>query len=294
MTAEPSATRFHFISGLPRSGSTLLAALLRQNPRFYARMSSPVARLFQMLLSGMSDEGSQTIGDAQRARVLEGLFHNYYADIGRPVVFDTNRLWTARLPALLAVYPQARIVCMVRNVAAIMDSVERLLRVNPFARSRLFSDENERATVYSRTEALASRHRLVGSAWTSLKEAYYGPQAASLLLVEYGYLTQAPARTLSLIYQVLEEVPFVHDFENVAYDEPEFDAELATPGLHRVGRVVRFEPRRMSLPPDLVERYAQLSFWNDPTPSLANLIAPRSPALLSTAPADLTDQENVP
>jgi sulfotransferase len=26
--------RFHFISGLPRSGSTLLAALLRQNPRF--------------------------------------------------------------------------------------------------------------------------------------------------------------------------------------------------------------------------------------------------------------------
>ncbi len=26
----------HFISGLPRSGSTLLAALLRQNPRFHA------------------------------------------------------------------------------------------------------------------------------------------------------------------------------------------------------------------------------------------------------------------
>ncbi|MBU0835751.1 MAG: sulfotransferase, partial [Gammaproteobacteria bacterium] len=27
---------YHFISGLPRSGSTLLAALLRQNPRFHA------------------------------------------------------------------------------------------------------------------------------------------------------------------------------------------------------------------------------------------------------------------
>jgi hypothetical protein len=26
----------HFISGLPRSGSTLLAALPRQNPRFHA------------------------------------------------------------------------------------------------------------------------------------------------------------------------------------------------------------------------------------------------------------------
>ncbi|MEG3936419.1 MULTISPECIES: sulfotransferase [unclassified Microcoleus] len=32
----------HFISGLPRSGSTLLAALLRQNPRFHGAMTSPL------------------------------------------------------------------------------------------------------------------------------------------------------------------------------------------------------------------------------------------------------------
>jgi len=37
---------FHFIAGLPRSGSTLLAALLRQNPRFQAGMTSPVGALF--------------------------------------------------------------------------------------------------------------------------------------------------------------------------------------------------------------------------------------------------------
>lgn len=238
-------------------------------------MSSPVARLFQMLLTGMSEEGAQFITDAQRSRVLQGLFQNYYADIGRPVVSDTNRLWTAKLPALLTVYPQTRMVCMVRNVAAIMDSIERLVRANPFARSRLFADEAERATVYSRTEALAGRQRLVGSAWTSLKEAYYGAQAGSLLLVEYSYLTRAPARTLKLIYDFLEEPYFPHEFDNIEYDEPEFDADLATPGLHRVGRVVHFGQRRMVLPPDLVERYGALNFWSDPALSLANLIAPR-------------------
>ena len=37
---------FNFISGLPRSGSTLTAAILRQNPRFHAGMSSPIAGLF--------------------------------------------------------------------------------------------------------------------------------------------------------------------------------------------------------------------------------------------------------
>ena len=41
---------FHAISGLPRSGSTLLAALLRQNPRFYAEMTSPVVGLLNGLV----------------------------------------------------------------------------------------------------------------------------------------------------------------------------------------------------------------------------------------------------
>ena len=45
----PAAT--HFISGLPRSGSTLLSALLRQNPSFHADISSPVALLMETLWS---------------------------------------------------------------------------------------------------------------------------------------------------------------------------------------------------------------------------------------------------
>lgn len=36
---------YHFISGLPRSGSTLLAAILRQNPRFLAATTSPVGEV---------------------------------------------------------------------------------------------------------------------------------------------------------------------------------------------------------------------------------------------------------
>jgi sulfotransferase len=38
----PTASAYHFISGLPRSGFTLLSAILRQNPRFYADISLPV------------------------------------------------------------------------------------------------------------------------------------------------------------------------------------------------------------------------------------------------------------
>src|ERR1041385_2217477 len=73
----------HFISGLPRSGSTLLAALLRQNPRFHAGMTSPVGSLFSALLRQMSQENEAAvfIDDDQRARLLCACFDAYYADI---------------------------------------------------------------------------------------------------------------------------------------------------------------------------------------------------------------------
>ena len=87
----------HFISGLPRSGSTLLAALLRQNPRFEAGMSGPLAGLFGALLGEMSarNEFSVFIDDAKRERILHGLFDNFYADCTAEVIFDTNRGWCA-------------------------------------------------------------------------------------------------------------------------------------------------------------------------------------------------------
>jgi sulfotransferase len=48
---------YHFISGLPRSGSTVLSAILRQNPRFHASISSPVSGLFGNVLQTVSAAG---------------------------------------------------------------------------------------------------------------------------------------------------------------------------------------------------------------------------------------------
>ena len=264
----------HFIAGLPRSGSTLLAALLRQNPRFHAGMTSPVGALFSGMLNQFSagSEFGPVLDQDMRRRLLHGLFDNYYANQTEQVVFDTNRLWCAKLPAVLDLFPDAKVIACVRNVAWVMDSIERLYRANPFEQTKLFNDDNERNTVYSRVDTLAQHNRLVGFAWSALKEAYYGAQAGSLLVVEYELLAQAPERVLRLIYQFLEQPWFEHDFEQVDYDAPAFDEALGLSGLHRVRSRVALETRRTVLPPDLFEKYAQLSFWNNSDGSAAHVI----------------------
>jgi sulfotransferase len=272
-----TAPRHHFISGLPRSGSTLLAALLRQNPAISAGISSPMGPLFHATRNAMGawSEVSSLLTDAHRERILRGLFDSYYADQqDKRLIVDTNRAWCARLPAIKRLFPDAKVICCVRSVAWIMDSLERLTREHPFTESKLFNNDSERATVFTRVEALAQHDRFVGFAWAALKEAVYGEHADSLLLVDFDLLTSAPDKVMDLVYDFLGEPRFAHSFSDIAFDEPVFDQQLGLPGLHKVRPHVAPIRRTTVLPPDLFERLDAMSFWRDLKSSRVHLIAP--------------------
>jgi len=257
----------HFISGLPRSGSTLLAALLRQNPRFSAGMTSPVGSLFNAMLTATSarNEAVVFIDDERRKHLLHAVFDAYYADVHpTQLVFDTNRMWTTKLPALVQLFPAAKVICCVRNPAWVIDSIENLIRRNAFELSGIFNYEPG-GTVYSRVEGLSKGDGMAGYAWNALREAVFGPQSDRLLLVRYESLTTNPLGTLAAIYNAIGEPLFAHDPEHIepAYDMVEFDIRLGTPGLHHVRSAVRAETRPTVLPPDLFAKFTGDAFWED-------------------------------
>jgi len=273
--------RYHFISGLPRSGSTLLAAILRQNPRFHAGMSSPVGGFVTSLIAQVSagSEFASQVSTTQRKALLTGLFEAYYQQHSdKDIIFDTNRLWCARLPTVLDLFPQAKVIACARNVAWVMDSLERQYRSNPYENTKLFGGNTARSTVYQRLEGLAQHDQLVGYAWSALREAFYGEHAQSLLVVDYELLTQAPKRVMELIYDFLGEPYYDHQFDHIDYDAPDFDQQLGVPGLHKVKPKVEYTERRTVMPPDLFDKFSKMTFWTDPSGSAANVIAPKASA----------------
>ncbi|GLQ90698.1 sulfotransferase family protein [Dyella flagellata] len=258
--------RVHFISGLPRSGSTLLAALLSQNPRFQAGMSGPLGGAFNTLLGELSDrnEYSVFISDAQRQRMLRSLFDAYYGpEYGAEVVFDTNRAWCNKLPQLKTLFPQGKVIACVRHVSWIIDSVEQLVRKNAFRPSSIFNYQSG-GTVYSRAEGLANGEGLVGYAYNALKEAFYGDDTANLMLLRYETLVSNPARAIAAVYNFIGEKPHAHDVDNISYQADEFDLRAGTPGLHTVRRKVEARERTSVLPPDVFHRFENDMFWLDP------------------------------
>jgi sulfotransferase len=255
----------HFISGLPRSGSTLLAALLRQNPRFEAGMSGPLAGLFGALLGEMSarNEFSVFIDDNTRERILHGLFDNFYADCRAEVIFDTSRGWCGWMPAIARLFPDAKVIACVRELPWVVDSIERLIQHNVFSPSSIFN-YSAGGTVYTRAKQVVAPDGMVGAPYDALKQACYGAQRDRLLLVQYETLTSDPAKTMHAIYAFLGLPVFEHDFGHVDYDVTEFDERAGTPGLHTVRGTVKAEPRDTLLPPDLFNRFRNDAFWCDP------------------------------
>jgi sulfotransferase len=246
----------HFICGLPRSGTTLLAPILRQNPRFSAGMQSPLYASFVGLIKSMSrgTDSAIFINDDQRKRVLKAVVDAFYGDHGDgTVVFDNCRGWTVVINCVAELFPNARLLCCLRNPSWILDSIERQVSKNCFQTSKIF-DFAAGTDVYTRVEQLMTS-QLLGPSLKGVRQAWFSNDAARLIGIRYESLVERPAETIREIYSLLGETWFEHDFNNVAYDEPEYDAGIGMPGLHSVRRHVELQKRETILPGDIFAQY---------------------------------------
>ena len=109
------------------------------------------------------------IDDAHGA-VLKGLFSSYYEQIGDDkLVFDTNRAWCTKLPALGQLFPAARVILLRASHWLDHGSFERLVRRNAFELSGMFGFEPGRHGL-SRVNCAAASDGLVGYALDALRE----------------------------------------------------------------------------------------------------------------------------
>ncbi len=262
----------HFISGLPRSGSSVLAAILRQNPDFHASMSGPVCGIVAALLRSMgaANEYSRFLSQEQRKRITGSVFDAYYAELaGKQLIFDTNREWTTHLAMLGELFPQAKVICCLRSPAWILDSFERRVQANPFLRGRMFPGEAG-DNVYTRTEYMLKK-TVLAAPLQALRQAWYGEQAHRLIGIRYESLCENPGEVVGQLYDLLGQSRFPHDFEKLEYDEPEFDAQLGMPGLHAVRARVEPNRRNTVLPPDIFSQNDRC-FWELPGQNPRNVV----------------------
>lgn len=252
--------QYYFISGLPRSGSTLLSSILKQNPDFHAGISGPLLSHFRSIFEISNEVQHAERSQERTARLLKSVVNTFYEDNIKPVIFDTNRLWTNLLPQLNHIFPYTKVIVCVRDINWIINSFEMMHQKNPMSISSVYP-KNVDMNVYTRTQSLMSEGGIIKMPYDSLKSAMTGPFKHMLFFVDYDLLTKNPEGMLRALYNFIDKPYFQHDFDNVEDSYDEYDADLNLPGLHTVKRKVEPIQRELVLPPDILNQYSNLEVW---------------------------------
>jgi len=252
--------QYYFISGLPRSGSTLLSAILSQNPNFHTGISDNLLAHFRNQIEIGNSVPANEFDDERLKRILYSTVDSFYYEVEKPVVFNTNRLWTNLLPELKSLYPYTKVICCVRDINRIIDSFERMHQKNPFAISTVYSKDVD-LNVYTRSHSLMADGGIVKLPYDSLKSAFTGMYSDMLMLVEYDILTKNPEGTMKAIYNFIGQPYYQHDFNNVDVSYDEYDKNIKMKGLHTTQKVVRYTEKNYILPPDILNQYSNLEVW---------------------------------
>ena len=264
---------FYFMSGLPRSGSTLLTALLNQNPEIHASTNSPLLDTIhyteEYLLYKSEQYKAHPKPECAR-NVLASIAPNYYFNTPQNIIVDKSRGWVNQIQHIQDyIAPEPKIICPVRSIPDIISSFLNLIY---HSKTTSFIDEglianNLEISNDNRADYLMSPQGIIGQSYHALAEAFRKGNDKHLLLVEYDDLVQNPQQELNRIYDFLQLPRFTHTFENVKPKFDENDDVYKLENMHTVRSKVEKIHRDNSkfLSDYVINKYKHMEFWKKGT-----------------------------
>lgn len=267
MTKQQNEHAFHFISGLPRSGSTLLCNILAQNPRFHTTGTSGVMDV----MFGVRNQWNNLVefkaapNELAKLRVLRGILENYYADIDKPVIFDKCRGWLSLLEmAEFVLGHKAKVLVPVRDMRDVLASFEKLWREN--AKTSQLAHESQNyfkfQTVEGRVDTWLQGDQPIGLAYNRIRDAITRGFGDRMYFVHFEKLTKDPQAVMNEIYDFLGEPRFNHNFDHVEQVTWEDDSMHGFKNLHSIrNKVEPIEPQWQKVLGPFAENFGKLNFW---------------------------------
>lgn len=257
----------HFIAGLPRSGSTLIANILKQNPKIHGESVSSLSSIFGSINASWAtlETNQEYPNYAAKTGVLSAVMQGYYQHIDKPIVFDKDRGWIPLLSTVEAVLQrQVKIIVCVRNPAEILASFERLRKENPLFFTRADLSLREGSSIASRAYYYAGPDGAMGQAHRHIKDAIIMGYLDRFLFVDYGRYCNSPKAQTKRIYDFFELPHYDHDFQNLKQEEVYNDHAVGLPNLHKIKPTVNKTTVNCVeyLGLELYEQYNREIFWN--------------------------------
>jgi sulfotransferase len=269
--------QFYFMSGLPRSGSTLISSILNQNPDIHASANSPMCgMMFNLERSVLASEQYSAYPKPKvMSSTISGVLENYYSDTDKPIVIDKSREWAIQehFGVLLRNLPyEPKVIMPVRDITDILASFISLVNKNPGKPSFIDNEIQARQefNFYRPIDDIRCDHLmrpkgLVDNAMYGLAYAMLEENRKYFHLVEYEDLLDNPKKAIDGIYEFLGVDKFDHDFDNIINTVKEDDKVYGVEGMHDVRSTIsrRKIDKQEVLSPYVLNKYSNMEFWRN-------------------------------
>lgn len=211
----------YFLSGLPRTGSTLLTSILNQNPNIHTEGNSALCQLMWDLK--VSCENTEQIKNKQEMpnKLLSALPHLFYENNDKKII-DKCRSWT--LPANLELIDNyitktPKIIIMLRPIVEIVKSFVFIRKMNGWGNPEEGLLDEGSEPIMRSLEGVKHTKSI-----NSGQFAYYW----------YDDLINKPEATINSMYNFCGWNNFKHQYDDIKNLTPEKDDVINLVGLHNI------------------------------------------------------------
>ena len=264
MTLERKTSRqLFFLVAQPRSGNTLFASIMNQNPAIAATANSITLEIMKDLFLLKNTDVFLNYPDHKSLdNVLDSVFDTYYKDWPQRIIIDRGPVMTSGNFALMQKHYKRPFKCIVllRNLMDVLASYMQWYTENPDAfpnRYNLNTDDEKLAMIMNKDGAVAKDLE-------AIKNAFNYPDICHF--VKYDDLVAQPEQEFKKIYEFIEEPYFYHRFNNVDQvnvNGLSYDDKIVGSNMHKLfdGPIRKvYNPYIEKIPERIRKKYGHIKF----------------------------------
>jgi len=255
--------KLFFLIAQPRSGNTLFASIMNQNPEIACTPNSITLEIMKELHLLKTKDVFQNFPDHRSLdNVMNVVYDFYYKDWPQSIIIDRGPVMTQGNFALMQKHFKRPFKCIVllRDVVDVLASYMKWYTENPDAfpnRHGLKNDDEKLGMIMNKNGAVAKELKGIQNSFNHKNLCYY---------LKYDDLVTDPQKYIKEVYSFLEEPYFNHrfiDLDQININGMVYNDSIVGKNMHNIktGEIMKeYNPYIEKIPQRIREKYGHIRF----------------------------------
>ena len=263
MTSEQKKSKkLFFLVAMPRSGNTLFASVMNQNPEIAATPNSITLEIMKDLFLLKNTDVFLNYPDHKSLdNVLDAVYDNYYKDWPQRIIIDRGPVMTTGNLALIQKHFKRPFKCIVllRDLMDVLASYMKWYTENPDSFINRFGLKNDE----EKLSMIMNKGGAVASGLYSIKNSYNYPEIC--LYIKYDDLVAQPEKEIRKVYKFINLPYFNHTFKDlkqININGIGYDDTIVGKNMHTIRTEIKkkYNPYINKIPERIRQKYGNIKF----------------------------------